>query len=77
MKYYLKSTEEVIREFNSSFQGLANSQIEINKEKYGLNKLPSSKKEKWLKRFFLQLKDPLTLILIGAAIISIIADPHE
>ena len=46
MKHYLKPIEEVIREFNSSFQGLTNSQVEINKEKYGLNKLPSPKKEK-------------------------------
>ena len=77
MKYYQKPVGEVMREFNSSHKGLSNSQIKLNKDKYGENKLPTPKKESWIKRFIYQLKDPLTLILIAAAVISIIADPHE
>lgn len=74
---YRKTREEVLAELNTSSSGLSNHQRTENQKKYGINRLPEPEKDSLLKKFFNQLKDPLTLILIAAAIISLVADPHE
>ncbi|MBE6107889.1 MAG: calcium-translocating P-type ATPase, PMCA-type [Erysipelotrichaceae bacterium] len=74
---YRKTREEVLAELNTSSSGLSNHQRTENQKKYGINRLPEPEKDSLLKKFFNQLKDPLTLILIAAAIISLAADPHE
>ena len=42
-----------------------------------MNELEKVKKQPLIVRFLLQFKDALTLILIAAAIISIIVEPNE
>ena len=74
---YRKTREEVLAERNTSSSVLSNHQRTENQKKYGINRLPEPEKDSLLKKFFNQLKDPLTLILIAAAIISLAADPHE
>ena len=74
---YKKTTEEILHEFSTSSAGLSNAQRETNQLKYGRNVLIEPPQDSLFKKFLLQLKDPLTLILIGAALISIIVDPHE
>ena len=74
---YKKTTEEILHEFSTSSAGLSNEQRETNQLKYGRNVLIEPPQDSLFKKFLLQLKDPLTLILIGAALISIIVDPHE
>ena len=75
--YYNKTKEEVLYELHSSPKGLSDDQRKLSHEKHGKNELPEAKQDSLFKKFLLQLKDPLTLILIAAAAISVIADPHE
>ncbi len=75
--YYNKTKEEVLYELHSSPKGLSDDQRKLSHANYGKNELPEPKQDSLFKKFLLQLKDPLTLILIAAAAISVIADPHE
>ena len=73
-----KKIYELEKEFNSNVQcGLSNDQISSNKEKYGKNALEEKKKTPLIIKFLLEFKDPLIIILIIAAIVSVIVDPHE
>ena len=57
--------------------GLTSSEAKQRLERNGLNELTEKKKESLLIKFLLQFKDTLTLILLAAAIISYVVDPHE
>ena len=72
--YYLLSKEEVLADVNSTEQGLSSAEAADRLEKNGKNKLAEGKKESMIKRFFLQMKDPMIMILIVAAIVSMITD---
>ncbi|MBO5711469.1 MAG: HAD-IC family P-type ATPase, partial [Acholeplasmatales bacterium] len=70
--------EELEKEFNSDLTvGLNDEQIEANRQKYGKNALEEKKKTPLIVKFLAQFKDPLIIILIVAAIISVVVDPHE
>ena len=76
--YYHQSAEELAKEFSTDLKnGLNDQQVKDHLEKYGLNELEKVKKQPLIVRFLLQFKDALTLILIAAAIISIIVEPNE
>lgn len=69
---------ELESKFNSSIvNGLTDEQVVANREAYGENKLEEKKKTPLILKFLAQFKDPLIIILIIAAIISVIVDPHE
>ena len=70
MRYYSMEVDEVLKKVNSHKQGL--SMVEANKrlEENGKNKLVEGKKISVLQRFISQLKDPMIVILIAAAVIS-------
>ena len=73
-----KSLNELEKEFYSSLQsGLSNTQVEINLEKYGKNVLEEKKKTPMFIKFLNEFKDPLIIILIIAAIVSVLVDPKE
>ena len=73
-----KRIEELEKEFVTDLNtGLTLEQVAINRETYGVNKLEEKKKTPLIIKFLSQFKDPLIIILIVAAIISIIIDPHE
>jgi Ca2+-transporting ATPase len=72
MDWYSLSTKEVIENLDSSEKGLNRSQIEERLEKYGENKLIKTRKFNALKIFINQFKSFFILILIFAAILSII-----
>lgn len=57
--------------------GLTSIQVEERLSKYGKNELVQPKKVSFILRFLAQFKDTLVLILLLAAIISYITDPHE
>ena len=77
MKEYLSSVEEVLKEHNSSPEGLSSSEAGRRLERYGKNKLKEGKKESLLKRFLDELADPMIIILIVAAVISGITAFYE
>ena len=73
-----KKLEELEIEFNTNLDGgLNDEQINLNREKYGKNQLEEKKKTPTIVKFLLQFKDPLIIILIAAAIISVIVEPGE
>ncbi|MBR2453416.1 MAG: HAD-IC family P-type ATPase, partial [Clostridia bacterium] len=70
MSFYLKSKDEVLTELQSSENGLSSTESAARLEKYGKNKLVEGKKESLIHRFFKQLAEPMTIILLVAAAIS-------
>ena len=70
MKEYLKEKSAVLDEVNSTEAGLSSAEAEIRLEQNGKNKLAEGKKESLIHRFFKQLAEPMTIILIVAAAIS-------
>ena len=70
MKEYLKSSAEVLEELSVNENGLSTSEADIRLKKNGKNKLAEGKKESLIHRFFKQLAEPMTIILLVAALIS-------
>ncbi|MDY6062903.1 MAG: cation-translocating P-type ATPase [Erysipelotrichaceae bacterium] len=76
--YYNQVKEKVITELNSNeMSGLTKIQVVDAQEVFGFNELKEEKKDSVYKKFLLQFTDPLIVVLILAAIISVIADPNE
>ena len=72
MKPYLEEKETILAETGSSMQGLTDEEAAARLSRDGPNKLREGRKDSLLKRFFSQLKDPMTIVLIIAAIVSAI-----
>ena len=75
--YYKKDAREVMTEFSTDLNGLSESQVSINRKKYGSNKIEEKKKKSVFEIFIDQFKDLLVIILIIAAIISMITGSYE
>ena len=76
--WFTKSQEAVLKELNvNSKTGLSTEEAKNRLEKYGLNKLKGKPKKSLLQLFLAQLKDVLIYVLIGAAVINIIAHGTE
>ena len=63
--------KNVLKELESSTDGLSEAQVTDHREKYGENKLQEKKRKSTLLVFAEQFKDLLVIILIVAALISI------
>jgi len=72
MKYYTMNIDEILKELDTSIEGLNSNEIDMRKEKYGLNILPKAKKNTLLKVFLNQFLSPIVLILLVAALVSLI-----
>ncbi len=70
MKEYQKSAQELMVELNTSPDGLSDSKANELLEKNGKNKLKEGKKESLISKFFKQLIEPMTIILLVAAAVS-------
>ena len=77
MKEYLRSKEEVLKELQVNENGLSASEAEARLEKNGKNKLAQGKKESTLHRFLKQLAEPMTIILLVAAVVSAFVEIFE
>ena len=73
-KYFSKSTEDLLKEFKVSKNGLNDQQILEGFKLHGFNELRQKKKQGIIEVFFSQFKDLLIFILITAGIISILSD---
>ncbi len=74
MKYYLQSADKVIKELKTTENGLSSADAKLRLAENGPNKLAEGKKDSVIKRFFNQMKDPMIIILIIAAIVSTVTD---
>ncbi|MBR7117164.1 MAG: cation-translocating P-type ATPase [Clostridia bacterium] len=70
MKHYLSDADEVIKSVGSGADGLSSDTASQRLGENGKNKLVEAKKESMLHRFFKQLCEPMTIILLVAAAIS-------
>ncbi|HJB16849.1 MAG TPA: cation-translocating P-type ATPase [Candidatus Blautia excrementipullorum] len=77
MKEYLSSYEEVLKQQQTTAEGLSSPEAGSRLAKYGKNELEKGKKESLLKRFLKELSDPMIIILIVAAVISGITAFYE
>ena len=70
MKAYLEEKEAVLTELGSGMEGLSNQEAAARLANEGPNKLQEGKKESLLAKFLGELKDPMTIVLIIAAVVS-------
>ena len=77
MKHYLHDVNEVFAEVKSSEQGLTSAEAAARLEANGKNKLAEAKKVSMFSRFMDQLKDPMIIILLVAAVISAVTEMIE
>ena len=70
-QWFNKQVKDVETELGTDLEkGLSSSQVELHKNKYGLNELQEKKKESIFKKFMDQFKDFSIIVLIIAAIVS-------
>ena len=74
---YRKNIDEIYEELSSNKLGLSKEESKSRLEKNGPNKLQEKKKEPIWKKILEQFTDILIIILLVAAVVSIIVDPHE
>ncbi|MBE6688122.1 MAG: cation-translocating P-type ATPase [Ruminococcaceae bacterium] len=77
MKHYLEEKENVLRECGTDADGLTSAESAERLAKNGKNKLIEGKKESLLHKFFKQLAEPMTIILLVAAAISAGVEIYE
>lgn len=76
-KFFSKTYEETLKEFNVSKSGLTEKQAKENLDKYGYNELTQKKRATVWEVFFSQFKDLLVIILIISALISMATGDAE
>ena len=77
MKHYLHEVADVFAEVKSSETGLTSAEAEKRLQENGKNKLAEAKKASMFSRFIDQLKDPMIIILLVAAVISAVTEMVE
>ena len=77
MKFYTDEKGAVLQEVASTERGLSAAEAEKRLEANGKNKLKAAKKDSLIKRFFMQMADPMILILLAAAAISAVTSVYE
>lgn len=64
MKFYQQSKENILNNYNVKIsQGLSETQVIANRERYGENKLPEEKEDSYLKVFLKSFKEPIIIVL--------------
>ena len=72
MKHYNHTADEVLAEVQSSANGLTSEQAQQRLAQNGKNKLAEGKKTPMILKFLQQLTDPMIIILMIAAVISLV-----
>ena len=70
MKHYLEHFSKIMADLTVTESGLSQAEAADRLAKYGPNKLKEGEKESLISKFLHQLADPMTIILIVAAVIS-------
>ena len=74
---YLESVESVLKEAGTEEKGLSSAEAAARLEANGPNKLIEAKKRSSIARFFDQMKDPMIIILLVAALLSLITSLYQ
>ncbi|MFZ2537491.1 MAG: HAD-IC family P-type ATPase, partial [Oscillospiraceae bacterium] len=75
--YFNVSVDTILKKFSVTNDGLSEQQVKVSKEENGLNMLLQAKKESVFIVFLKQFQDLLVLILIAAAVISMLSGNPE
>lgn len=70
MKFYFEAGSKVLSQLKTSEKGLTENEAEKRLLENGKNKLDEGKKTSLIKRFLMQLADPMIIILLVAAGVS-------
>lgn len=72
MKFYCNTIDDALSAANSTKTGLTTLEAEKRLNENGKNKLVEGKKDSLVKRFLSQLADPMIIILLAAAAVSVV-----
>mgnify|MGYP000850788095 FL=1 len=72
--FYTQSSEEVLKNLDSSVEGLSTVQAQERLATYGRNELEEGEKRSLLAKFLDQFKDLMIIILLAAAALSVITE---
>ena len=72
--FYTQSEEQVLSSLGSSLDGLTSDEAGKRLGEYGRNELDEGEKRTLLAKFLDQFKDLMIIILIGAAILTVITE---
>jgi Ca2+-transporting ATPase len=76
--FYSKTVSQVLKDFETSEQGLSEGDVLARQGKYGLNVLPEAKVDGIMMIFVRQFQSPLIYILLGAgALIYLMGEPVD
>lgn len=74
MNFYKQAKEDILEKFEvNTKRGLASTQVNLNREIYGENKLPEEKEDSYLKVFLKSFKEPIVIVLLGAVVLSFLS----
>lgn len=77
LKPYLETADAVLKETGSNEKGLTSAEAAQRLEVNGPNKLIEAKKRSAVLRFFDQMKDPMIIVLLVAAALSLVTSLYE
>ncbi|WP_142319903.1 cation-transporting P-type ATPase, partial [Bacillus thuringiensis] len=73
-KWYALSQEDVIKDLQvEKQQGLSAREVQMRQEKYGMNRIEPKQSVPWIVSFMGQFKEFTSLILLGAAGLSVLS----
>ena len=72
--FYTQASEEVLKNLDSSIEGLSTAQAQERLATYGRNELEEGEKRSLLAKFLDQFKDLMIIILLAAAALSVITE---
>ena len=71
MKHYLSSVEETLDNLDANANGLSGQEAEKRLLAYGKNELAKEKKKSLARRFVEQILNPMIIVLLAAAVVSL------
>ncbi|MBE6103600.1 MAG: calcium-translocating P-type ATPase, PMCA-type, partial [Erysipelotrichaceae bacterium] len=77
MNDYLKTSEQVLQEVNSTPDGLTEAEAAKRLAENGKNKLAEPPKKTFMQRFLGAINDPMIMMLLGAALLSTITTVYQ
>ena len=72
--FYTQTSEEVLKNLDTSIEGLSTAQAQERLATYGRNELEEGEKRSLLAKFLDQFKDLMIIILLAAAALSVITE---
>ena len=73
-KYAYREVSQIYQELGASQEGLSSEQVEIMREKYGINRFSGQKNDTMLRRLRRAFINPFNIILFVLGIISLVTD---